>query len=461
MINILHILKLFLLFSSINSLEWTPNSWKNKKVYQNVLYPNEPELNNVLDEISKNSPLIFAGESDSLKNELIKASKGESFILMGGDCAETFREFSSKNIMDTYRVFLQMTLILMYGTSKPVIKIGRMAGQFAKPRSNEFETINNLTLNAYRGDIINLEPFDIKNRTPNPQLMIKAYSQSAQTMNLLRALSEGGYANIERINEWNLDFVRNTENGYKYQKFAEEVKRSLNFLKTFGVDNLEETKRARFYTGHEALLLPYESALTRIDSISNKYYDCSAHMIWLGERTRQIDGAHIEFASGIENPIGIKLSENVNYHELYELIRKLNPLNKPGKIILIPRMGDKIEKGLSILVDLVNTKKLNVVFLSDPMHANTIKLSNGIKTRYLDKIKEEFTFFYNFLKKNGLHAGGIHLEMTGKDVTECLYSSNEKYDIDNIFTQYDSSCDPRLNANQCIDLAFYIASLYS
>jgi 3-deoxy-7-phosphoheptulonate synthase len=449
-------LSLFFLPSFIS---WNPTSWASKKIYQDVSYPNDVELNNVINELNTCSPLIFAGEANSLKNELIKVSKGEAFLLMGGDCAETFRDFSVNNVMNTYRVLLQMTLIFMYGMSKPVVKIGRIAGQYAKPRSEQFETIYNKTLYAYRGDIINSYEFEEEKRIPNPRLMLKAYSYSVQTMNLIRALSEGGYADIERIEDWNLNFVKFTESSKRYEELSKNVNKALQFLKSIGIDKIEESKRARFYTAHESLLLPYESALTRQDSISNKYYACSAHMLWIGERTRQLDGAHVEYASGLENPIGIKISENCRAYDLQNLIRKLNPNNEEGKIVLIVRMGKKIDVGLPPIVYMIQKKRLNVVWISDPMHGNTVKLehnNSSIKTRYIEDIKEEYRYFRNYLVNNNIFPGGVHLEMTGKDVTECVEKKlSNSYD----FLHYESTCDPRLSAAQCLDLAFYISSL--
>ena len=439
--------------------DWNPNSWKSKKIYQDVQYDNKELLNSVTNELSKCTPLIFAGEAESLKNELKKVSKGEAFLLMGGDCAETFREFNVENIMNTYRILLQMTLIFMYGMEKPVVKIGRMAGQFAKPRSDNYETKNNVTLFSYRGDIINHEEFDELKRIPDPNLMIKAYSQSVQTMNLIRALSEGGYADIERINYWNLNFV-NTESSEKYEILSNNVNKALNFLKSIGLNKIEESKRAKFYTSHESLLLPYESSLTRKDSISLNYYACSAHMLWIGERTRQLDGAHIEYVRGLQNPIGIKISEKCNPYELEKIIRTINPINEEGKVVLICRMGKNISKGLPPLVYMLEKRRLNVIWISDPMHGNTVKLENGIKTRYIEDIKEEYTFFHNYLRKNNIFPGGIHLEMTGRDVTECINKNDTKEFINNMINNYESSCDPRLSASQCLDLAFYISSLH-
>ena len=443
----------------INSFEWTPKSWMHKKVYQNIEYPDQEKLEKTLNELGKNAPLIFAGESLSLKEELIKASKGEAFVLIGGDCAETFREFKVENIMNTYRILLQMTLIFMYGMSKPVVKMGRMAGQFAKPRSEIYETINNITLPSYRGDIVNLELFDEESRIPNPNLMLKAYGQSAQTMNLIRALSEGGYADIERINDWNLDFVKSSAIGKNYEILANSVNKALNFVKAMGINTIYESKKAKFYIAHEALLLPYETALTREDSITKKYFGCSAHMLWIGERTRQLDGAHVEYMRGIENPIGIKISEKCNANELEELLRLLNPDNNYGKIILMTRMGKNIESGLPKIVDMIRRRNLNVVWVCDPMHGNTVKLKNGLKTRYLEDIMEEYKFFNDYLKKCGLHPGGIHLEMTGRNVKECIDKNTTDNEIENMVTEYESSCDPRLSADQCLYLAFYIISL--
>jgi len=456
---LIYLLFLPLVISLKTPFDWNPNSWKSKIIYQDVVYPDNELLNEVTNDLSKCAPLIFAGEAESLKNELKKVNKGEAFLLMGGDCAETFREFSVENIMNTYRILLQMTLIFMYGMSKPVVKIGRMAGQFAKPRSDIYETKNNITLFSYRGDIINNEDFDEFKRIPDPKLMIKGYSQSVQTMNLIRALSEGGYADIQRINDWNLNFVKNTESSKKYETLVNNVNKALNFFKSIGLEKIEESKRAKFYTAHESLLLPYETALTRKDSISLNYYACSAHMLWIGERTRQLEGAHVEYARGLQNPVGIKISEKCDSADLEKLIRIINPRNEEGKVVLICRMGKNISKGLPLLVDMIKRRHLNIVWICDPMHGNTVKLENGIKTRYIEDIKEEYTFFHNYLKKNNIFPGGIHLEMTGRDITECIDKNKDKDFINNMSNNYESSCDPRLSASQCLDLAFYIASL--
>jgi 3-deoxy-7-phosphoheptulonate synthase len=448
-----------------NSFEiWNPSTWQTKKIYQNIIYKNETHLKLITDEISKSAPIIFAGESKQLKLDLAKASDGNAFILMGGDCAETFREFSTQNVMNTYRILLQMTLILMYSTSKPIIKIGRMAGQYAKPRSALTETIIedgiSIEVPSYRGDIINLETPNLHLREPNPDLMLKAYYQSVQTMNLIRALSEGGYADIERIDKWNLNFVKQKNNiiTKSYTKLSSDVKHAIDFIKATGSYDLNTISKAKFYTAHEALLLPYEEALTRVDSTTNKYYDCSAHMIWIGERTRQLDSAHIEFARGISNPIGIKISEKCDPLELTRLVELINPSNEKGKIVIITRMGKKINEFLPKIVQIINKKNLNVVWVCDPMHGNTIKLNNGLKTRLLKDIKKEFESFIKILQINRAYPAGIHLELTGKDVIECL---NDKNHIpDNMISSFESSCDPRLSASQCLELAFSISNMY-
>jgi len=352
----------------------------------------------------------------------------------------------------------------MYSTSKPIIKIGRMAGQFAKPRSalTEVVSINGIDveLPSYRGDIVNLEPALPSQRIPNPDLMLKAYSQSIQTMNLIRALSEGGYADIDRIDKWNLDFVKQKDSFIteSYSELSSNVNRAIKFIKATGINDLNTVSRAKFYTAHEALLLPYEEALTRIDSTTDKYYDCSAHMIWIGERSRQLDGAHVEFARGVNNPIGIKISEKCNPFELVNLIEILNPSNEKGKIVVITRMGKYINEFLPQIVKTINKKNINVVWVCDPMHGNTIKLSNGLKTRLLKDIKQEFESFINILQKNKAYPAGIHLELTGKDVIECL--SDENNIPESMLSSYESSCDPRLSASQCLELAFSIADIY-
>ena len=377
-------MKTFLIFTFIVNifgfnLEWSKSSWRNKPVQQIPKYLDNDKLINVEGKLSKKAPLVFAGECDNLQEALAKICYRQGFLLMGGDCAELFNEFSITKIRDSYRLILQMGMILTYGSGLPTTKIGRMAGQFAKPRSDEFEIVNNKSVLTYRGDIIN----DINNRDPDPNKMIEAYHQSTQTLNLLRAFSSGGYADVNRIHSWNLDFVEKTIEGSKYRLLANEVSQSLRFIKGLGIDiNSNDFKQTNFYTAHECLLLNYEEALTRMDSRTEKFYDCSAHMVWLGERTRNLDGAHVEFMRGINNPIGIKLSEKIKESELVELINILNPSNIPGKIVLITRMGSQnLKIKLPSLIREVQKNGFNVVWCCDPMHANTIKTKTNIKTR--------------------------------------------------------------------------------
>lgn len=449
---------IFLCFLVVNGYiimsgsKWNPNSWKNKVIYQDVKYndinlvkKNEDKLKNVF-------PLIYAGEAEKLKDEIIKAQNGKGIVLMGGDCAESFSEHNISHYISSFRILLQMTLIFMNNLGLPVIKIGRMAGQYAKPRSNLFEDYNNITVPTYRGDIINSYKLDEFSRTYDPNKMLEAYYSSCQTMNLIRCLSQGGYADIERIDKWNLEFI-NSENEMKYKNLSNSVKKSLNLIKATGLKDNYFFEKASFYTAHEALLLNYEAPLTRMDSISKKYYGCSGHMLWVGERTRQLDGAHIEYMSGIANPIGIKISEKCEPSELLKLIEKLNPNNEPGKLSLIIRMGRNLWSKLPDLIEIVNNNNKIVTWITDPMHGNTRTLSNGIKTRKMDDILLEVKTFITILKLNNAKFGGIHLEMTGENVTECLDFSSMENKL-NIEDNYNTLCDPRLNADQCLQLAF-------
>ena len=454
-------LLIFLLLSLSNAYlimnsKWSPNSWRQKTVYQDVNYVDKFVLKKNEQELNKVFPLIYAGEADKLKKEIIKAQKGEALILMGGDCAETFSGHNIDHYINSFRILLQMTLIFMNNLGKPVVKIGRMAGQYAKPRSNLYEKMdNNQSVPTYRGDIINEYELDINSRLYDPNKMLEAYYKSCQTMNLIRCLSQGGYADIERINEWNLEFV-NEENDKKYEKLSNNVRKSLNLIKASGLKENYHFKKANFYTAHEALLLNYETPLTRQDSISKKYYGCSGHMLWIGERTRQLDGAHVEYMRGIENPIGIKISDKCTSDELIKLIDKLNPNNEDGKLSLIVRMGKKLWTNLPDLVNEVNRNNKKVTWICDPMHANTQTSDNGLKTRKMDDIYWELTTFYTILKLNGGIFGGIHLEMTGDNVTECLDFSKMKNKL-NLSENYNTLCDPRLNADQCLQIAFELS----
>lgn len=447
----------FLLFlQQINSL-WTKTSWKNKPIAQIPTYPDINELIKIENELERQAPIVFAGECDNLQEKLAKISNGDGFLLMGGDCAELFKEFSITKIRDTYRLILQMGLILTYGSGLPVTKIGRIAGQFAKPRSDEFEIVNNTKMLTYRGDIIN----DIDNRVPDPKRMLDAYHQSTQTLNILRAFSSGGYADINQVHTWNLDFVEKTNEGSKYRKLAEKVTQSLKFIKGLGINTKDDIfKQTNFYTGHECLLLNYETALTREDSRTNTYYNCAAHLLWLGERTRNIDGAHVEFLRGINNPIGIKISDKISTTEFINLINILNPTNKPGKIVIITRMGaTKLKMHLPELIKSVQNSGLSVVWCCDPMHANTIKTTQNIKTRNFNDIKNEIITFFTIHNKLGSYPGGLHLELTGQDVTECIGGETNTIKELDLEKNYLSQCDPRLNSMQSLELAFLVADL--
>jgi 3-deoxy-7-phosphoheptulonate synthase len=417
------------------------------------------KVEEVLQKLERCSPLVFAGEVRTLQEELAKASLGQGFVLMGGDCAETFKEFNVNHVRDTFRVILQMALVMAYGAAVPVVKIGRMAGQFAKPRSEPDEVIDGVSLPSYRGDILNGEEFTLESRTHNPQRMLDAYHQSSQTLNILRAFAIGGYADISRLHAWNLDFVEQTPSGSRYREMCAKVDESLRFMKAIGVDTRAPTfTQCNFYTAHECLLLPYEQALTRQDSITDKWYDCSAHMLWVGERTRQIDHAHLHFLSGIGNPIGIKVSDKASPEELLELLEIINPDNIPGRVVVIVRMGaEKLRLKLPALIRAVQREGRTVLWMSDPVHGNTIKTDNGFKTRPFDRIRDELRAFFDVHAEMGTHPGGVHLEMTGKDVTECIGGNVAEVLTDNLGNNYATGCDPRLNSNQSLELAFLIA----
>lgn len=421
-------------------------------------YPDEKELESVLKTLEMNPPLVFAGEARSLEEKLGEAALGNAFLLQGGDCAESFKEFNANNIRDTFRILLQMSVVLMFGGQVPVIKVGRMAGQFAKPRSDPFEEINGVKLPSYKGDNINGDTFDEKSRIPDPHRLIRAYMQSAATLNLLRAFATGGYAAMQRVTEWKLDFVENCEQGDRYQELAHRVDEALGFMAAAGltVDH-PIMSTTDFWTSHECLLLPYEQALTREDSTSGLFYDCSAHMVWVGERTRQLDGAHVEFLRGVANPLGIKVSQKMDPNELIKLIDILNPANKPGRITVIVRMGaENMRVKLSHLVRAVRGAGQIVTWVCDPMHGNTIKAPCGLKTRAFDSILAEVRAFFDVHEQEGSHPGGIHLEMTGQNVTECIGGSRT-VTYDDLGSRYHTHCDPRLNASQSLELSFIVA----
>lgn len=441
------------------SKKWTPLSWRNKPIRQVPAYPDEDKLHAVETRLAGYPPLVFAGEARKLKARLAEAVEGRAFLLQGGDCAESFAEHEADNIRDTFRVLLQMSVVLTFGAKMPIIKVGRMAGQFAKPRSADTEVIDGVELASYRGDIINGIEFDEQARVPDPERQISAYRQAASTLNLLRAFAKGGYADLNKMHRWNQGFVADSPQGARYEKIAAQINEAMDFMRAIGLtsETVPQMGTVDFYTSHEALLLGYESALTRLDSTSGDYYDTSAHMLWVGDRTRQPDGAHVEFLSGIKNPIGIKCGPSLESDELITLLDKLNPENEAGRITLIARFGhDKVTKHLPALIRKVEQEGCKVVWSCDPMHGNTIKASNGYKTRPVDHILAEVKSFMAVHKAEGTYAGGIHFEMTGQNVTECIGGAQAISEED-LSSRYHTHCDPRLNGSQALELSYLIA----
>ncbi|MGB0381424.1 MAG: 3-deoxy-7-phosphoheptulonate synthase class II [Alphaproteobacteria bacterium] len=440
------------------STDWKPGNWANYKALQLPQYPDQDALRAVVGRLEGFPPLVFAGEVRALKSHLADVATGKKFLLQGGDCAESFAEFHPDNIRDTFRVLLQMAVVLTYGAKKPVVKVGRMAGQFAKPRSSDMETVDGVELPSYRGDIINGMDFEAGMRVPDPERMLTAYSQAASTLNLLRAFSQGGYADLNRVHSWNLEFLAGAEESDKYQQYADRISDALSFMEACGItaENSPSLASTEFFTSHEALLLPFEQAMTRIDSTSQQWVDTSAHMIWIGDRTRQPDGAHVEFCRGVVNPVGIKCGPSLHEDELIRLIDIINPDNRPGKITLIARYGhDKVLEGLPKLVRKVQQEGRSVVWSCDPMHGNTIKTDSGYKTRPFERVLAEVRGFFDVHHAEGTYPGGIHIEMTGKDVTECL-GGVAGIKEENLQDRYHTHCDPRLNASQSLELAFLI-----
>ena len=442
-------------------MTWNRDSWREFNILQQPNYPDLKELKEVEEKLKSLPPLVFAGEARSLKEELAKVCNGEAFLLQGGDCAESFTNFNANNIRDMFKVLLQMAIVLTFAGGYPVVKVGRVAGQFAKPRSSDFEEVNGIKLPSYRGDIINGFEFDEKARVPDPKRMIEAYYQSASTMNLLRAFSRGGLADLHQVHKWNLGFVKKPEIGEKYAKLADELTKTLSFMAACGITsaNTPVINQTAVYTSHEALLLPYEEALTRVDSLSGEWYDCSAHMLWIGERTRGINDAHVHFLSGVKNPIGVKIGPSAKAEDVVALANKLNPENEAGRLNVIIRMGaDKIGENLPKILRELKREGLNIVYSIDPMHGNTVKTSNNYKTREFDKIISEVRSFFEIHKAEGTRAGGVHLEMTGQDVTECTGGALNI--TESLLEQrYETQCDPRLNADQALELAFLMADL--
>ena len=439
--------------------KWSANSWRGYKAKHIPEYPDKSELEKTESQLKTYPPLVFAGEARDLKRHLAKVSEGKAFLLQGGDCAESFDDFNADYIRDTFKVLLQMSVTLTAAGNCPVVKVGRMAGQFAKPRSSPKEEINGVELESYKGDIINDMEFTESSRVPDPQRMIRAYTQSAATLNLLRAFAKGGFSDLNKVHQWNMGFVDESPQGKKFRDLADKISDTLSFMDAIGISS-GNTKRLRnvdFFTSHEALLLPYEECLTRTDSTTGEVYDTSAHMVWIGDRTRQLDGAHVEFCRGIKNPIGIKCGPTLDPDELKKLIDVLNPENEAGKITLICRFGvDNVEEKLPKLIGPFANSDYNLVWSCDPMHGNTMKANSGFKTRPFERVIQEVESFFDIHHSLGTYPGGVHLEMTGQNVTECIGGAQAIKDED-LSARYHTHCDPRLNANQALELAFLIS----
>ena len=441
--------------------KWSPDSWRSKPIVQVPHYPDAEALAAVEKRLATFPPLVFAGEARALKKGLAAVSRGEAFLLQGGDCAESFAEHGADNIRDFFRVFLQMAVVLTFAAAKPVVKVGRIAGQFAKPRSSDIEKQGDVALPSYRGDIINGIEFTSEARIPDPERQIMAFRQSAATLNLLRAFAQGGYANLEHVHEWMLGFVENSPQSERYQQVADRLTETLRFMKAIGfsAEDYQRLRETDFYTSHEALLLGYEQAMTRVDSTSGDWYSTSGHMIWIGDRTRQPDHAHVEFCRGIKNPIGLKCGPSLNEDGLLNLIDILNPENEPGRLTLIARFGaGKVGEHLPRLIRAVEREGRKVVWTCDPMHGNTITSASGYKTRPFDRVLREVQEFFAVHAAEGTYAGGVHFEMTGKDVTECTGGARAVND-ENLGDRYHTHCDPRLNASQSLELAFLVSEL--
>ncbi len=438
---------------------WTTDSWRQFPAKHIPTYPDQQALADVEAQLQSYPPLVFAGEARQLRSELADVANGKAFLLQGGDCAESFAEYHPDNIRDTFRVLLQMAVALTWAGSSPVVKVGRLAGQFAKPRSSDIEEIDGTTLESYKGDIVNGMEFTPAARNPDPQRLLQAYSQAAATLNLIRAFAQGGFADLHRVHGWTQGAMKNSPAGARYQEMADRISEALAFMEACGItaQNTALLNQTNFYTSHEALLLGYEQAMTRVDSTTGDWYDTSAHMLWIGERTRQVDGAHVEFMRGIKNPIGCKVGPNMDPDELIRLIDALNPENDPGRLTLIARMGaDTVGEKLPALLRRVKEEGRSVVWSCDPMHGNTIKSDSGYKTRPFDQILAEVRRFFQAHQAEGTYAGGVHFEMTGQDVTECLGGMQEITD-ESLADRYHTHCDPRLNGSQALELAFLIA----
>ena len=444
-------------------MTWQPNSWRDHPIKQVPDYPDAEKLAGVEARLAAMPPLVFAGEAQSLKRQLGEVAEGRAFLLQGGDCAESFAEFSANNIRDSFKVILQMAVVLTFGASMPVVKVGRVAGQFAKPRSSPMEAVDGIELPSYRGDMINAMPFTEKDRVPDPKRLLRVYEQSAATLNLLRAFAQGGLADLTKVHSWVTEFLSGTPQADRFKELAGRIEESLNFMRACGItpETARPLAETDFYTSHESLLLNYEEALTRRDTITNEkdWYATSAHMIWIGDRTRQPDGAHVEYMRGIANPIGLKCGPSLDPDELVRLIETLNPDNVPGRLTLIARMGaDKVRAGLPPLLKAVKASGAKVVWCCDPMHGNTIKASSGYKTRRVNDVMAEVQGFFDAHDEIGTYPGGVHFEMTGQNVTECVGGVVDVTEA-RLGDRYHTHCDPRLNGAQALELAFLIADL--
>jgi len=440
---------------------WAPSSWRDHPAAQQPPWPDDAALEAALKHLATLPPLVFAGEARSLTTALAQVADGRAFLLQAGDCAESFDAFSADGIRDRLKVILQMAIVLSYSSGVPIVKVGRIAGQFAKPRSSDTELIGGLELPSFRGHIVNDIPPTTAARTPDPDRLLQAYHQSASTLNLLRAFVKGGFADLSQVHQWNQEFVSSSREGQRYERLAHEIDRSLRFMRACGIKSETQPSlhEVDFFTSHEALILGYEEALTRQDSLTGDWYDCSAHMVWIGERTRQLDGAHVEFFRGIRNPVGCKIGPGASADEVLDLCEALNPERAPGRLTLITRMGaDHIEDGLRPLLAAVRNADHPVVWACDPMHGNTFTSEGGRKTRHLDAVLAEIAGFFAAHQAEGTWPGGVHVELTSDDVTECLGGAEEIFDAD-LDARYETICDPRLNGRQSLDLAFRVTEL--
>jgi 3-deoxy-7-phosphoheptulonate synthase len=445
----------------MHSSQWSPQSWRESPAQQQPQWPDASELDRAVKELSTLPPLVFAGESRSLTAQLGEVASGRAFLLQAGDCAESFADFSADSIRDKLKVILQMAVVLTYGTGVPVVKVGRIAGQFAKPRSSSTEQIGELELPVFRGHMVNDDAPDATARRPDPSRLLAAYHQSASTLNLLRAFTKGGFADLSQVHSWNQEFVASSDEGRRYERIAADIDGAMRFMAACGIDLAAEQSlhQVDFFTSHEALILGYEEALTRRDSLTGDWYDCSAHMVWVGERTRQADGAHLQFLSGVQNPVGCKIGPGIGRDELLAVCERLNPSRIPGRLTLVIRLGaDRVGELLPPLLEAVRDEGHAVVWACDPMHANTYTSDGGRKTRHFDDVMRELAAFFEAHHQVGTWPGGVHVELTGDDVTECLGGLGAAGE-DELDLRYTTTCDPRLNARQAIDLSFRVAEL--